>query len=115
MVRAGLCSLCLRRVRLSREKFAGKRELALRADGEACVLCGNFDDLIVHHRNRRLLATLCRGHHARVHHLRRLAYGLDPLFVRLWRERHRGQPEQLELALVAVSPRPVQVALFAAA
>jgi hypothetical protein len=112
----GRCERCYRRLRLSREKFEGRREETLARDGYACLVCGGIDLLIVHHRTRRKFATLCRGHHSTVHHLGRLRYGMNPLFVQLWREQHPDQPLQLELRLAsgAITPAFRLAGLFEA-
>jgi hypothetical protein len=113
---SGLCPRCLRRRRLSAEKFDGKREDALGRDGYACVACAGIDALLVHHRKRRnllrWLATLCRKCHPRVHHSSRCPYHWPELLKQLWREQHSGQAEQLELPLSGVEPAARQADLF---
>ena len=107
----------------NRRYFASLRERTLFRDGGMCLVCGEIrpEQLIVHHRAPRvarlgLLATLCRGCHARVHHLPRLRYGLPAFLETLWREQHRDAPAQLELAFAAGASTAVrQVELFVAA
>jgi hypothetical protein len=112
---SGFCRVCQRRRRLSLEKFDGGRESAFARDGEACVVCGAIDDLVCHHRTRKLFGTLCRGDHARVHHIRRLRFGLPRKLKQLWRELHRAQPEQIEFSFAAESAPMRQAALFESA
>lgn len=110
--RAGLCARCHRRARLNRENFDGRRDAVLARDGFACVLCGATENLVVHHRNKVRLVTLCRGEHASVHHRRRLPFGVPDLYAQLWREQHAHQAQQLELPLLVVEPTIEQIALF---
>lgn len=115
----GRCSHCYRAWRLSRERFAGLRQSALRRDG-GCVLCGACASLVVHHRlpgqnELHRLAVLCRACHVRVHFVPRLRFGASPHFRLLWRELHREELEQLELPFFAPAEEMVQAALFAAA
>ncbi len=116
----GLCRQCYEDWRRDEKHFAGLRDRALKRDG-ACLVCYRLDQLLVHHRNPGvnrlpLFATLCRGHHNQVHHIRRIWYGIDPKLRQLWLEVHRTQPLQLELALDLGASRPiVQAGLFEAA
>lgn len=113
------CPVCRRRARLNRERFGGEREAVLRRDDYQCQACGELRAslVVVHHRRpgsrqRRHMITLCRSCHARAHFLYRPSFGvaLDaPLLYALWRELHRGQPEQL--ILLAPPPAATQRAL----
>ena len=105
---AGFCAGCARRVRLSREKFAGLRESALQRDAYQCRGCGEFISrvLVVHHRRPgqtqlRLLVTLCRRCHVRVHRRHAPALWFSSFLLELWRELHRGWPEQRRLPFLA--------------
>lgn len=72
-------------------------------------------NVVVHHRDRngRRLITLCRRHHASVHHRAQLWFGAHPLYVELWREQHRLQASQLELPFPFIeAPTFEQVMLF---
>jgi hypothetical protein len=95
----GLCRRCYDARRYSEVRFDGRRSAVLARDGFACVLSGVRQDLNVHHRSKRAFITLSRRWHTRVHHLRRLRYGMPALFVRLWEEQH-GRSRQLDLPLV---------------
>lgn len=116
----GLCRACYEDWRRDEEHFAGLRDQALARDG-ACLVCFALKQLLVHHRRPGVnqlqwFATLCHGCHNRVHHIRRIWYGMNPNLRQLWLEVHRGQPLQLELALEIGANRPVvQVSLFEAA
>ena len=88
--------------------------------------CGEFDpaQIVVHHRlpdvhRLPLLLTLCRACHARVHRTFRPRYGMPEFLRILWREQHRGWPEQWDLALpsaaVSLFENVYQVSLFEAA
>lgn len=120
----GRCAACYWEWRNSERRFAGLRERVLIRDGRCCAACGEFDParLIVHHRRpgiqqMRLLISLCRGCHARVHHTWRPAYGFSPSLRALWREQYPQLAEQLELALTISVPAHLfaQVSLFEAA
>ena len=109
-----LCGRCYCAEYRDRRLFGGRREQALRRDGRRCTNCGADGQIVVHHRSpglntTRLLCTLCRRCHARVHRLYRLRYGLPEHFRRLWEEQHPKQPEQLELPLVTSSGNGVAV------
>jgi hypothetical protein len=117
----GLCRTCYEDWRRDEAHFDGLRDQALARDG-ACLVCAEWDltKLIVHHRRpgfNRLawLATLCRRHHNQVHHVRRIRYGMDARLRQFWLEAHRGQPLQLELALVEIRAEFRQARLFEAA
>ncbi len=116
--RESACARCRRRQRLSVDKFGGLREQALHRDGYACLLCGSFEQILGHHRKPgknalERIATLCRRCHPRIHFIKRLAFGVSPLFVQLWIELHRRQPRQRELPFFAAQ-RAEQRKLFAA-
>ena len=117
----GLCSRCLRRARLSRERFAGLRELALQRDSYQCQCCGELDTrlVLVHHRrpgfNRlRYFVTICRRCHVRVHLTCRpcFAFATNGLLYQLWAEVHRRTPKQRLLALLEDDKRAYQAGLF---
>lgn len=114
----GLCRRCYDAQLRNQKRFEGKRDLILERDGGCCVLCPSMEDLIVHHRSLRRYATLCRAHHARVHHLVRLRGLMPHLFQVLWEEQN-GRSRQLELPLVlsgdaVVAPTEQQTLFFAA-
>lgn len=97
--RHGRCAGCERRRRLSLERFGGLREAALLRDRYRCRHCRTRDDLLVHHRRPgvnvlRLLITLCRRCHSRVHNTLRPQYEFPALLLTLWRESHPGVAEQ---------------------
>ncbi len=109
------CVRCRRRARLSRENFEGLREAVLRRDDWQCQCCGEVERalLLVHHRrpgwNReQWLVTICRACHVRVHLTFRPRF--SGLLRRLWREAHRGLPEQRVLP-VLLAERARQVPL----
>ena len=104
------CERCARRERLNREQFDGNREAVLRRDEYQCQACGELDGrlILVHHRTRRLYVTLCRRCHPVIHFTARPSYAMlaeTPFLYLLWRELHRGQPEQLPLE----APAPQQL------
>jgi hypothetical protein len=108
LFRRDLCSRCMRRQRLSRERFGGQRESILARDGRQCQGCGELEErkVLVHHRSHRRLITLCRRCH-------------PPLLRQLWREQHPGLAEQRELAfgraIASGEDAEVQASLFDAA
>lgn len=109
--RSGLCPRCARRARLSRERFAGEREAALRRDNYQCRICGNLDQIVLHHRRpgvnvREAYITLCRGCHNRIHHTHRPGFGFLDMMRRLWREVNADVAEQRLLELLADSGVP---------
>lgn len=110
----GLCSRCYEQRRHSIRRFAGRREVIVRRDGGMCTNCPNTADIIVHHRSKRIFASLCRGCHSQVHHVRRLRLGrLSPYLETLWLELHRSQAQQLLLpAFVQESVIEQQALLF---
>jgi hypothetical protein len=95
------CRLCYYRRHRSLRFFGGLRETILKRDRFRCRACGSIARLVVHHRNgdnqKRRLITLCIGCHTRVHHYRALRRWVPEVLLRLWRERHPGQPIQLQL------------------
>jgi 5-methylcytosine-specific restriction endonuclease McrA len=102
--RHGRCARCQRQQKLSREAFGGNRDRALTRDGRRCQGCGGVKDLLVHHRQPgldflRLLITLCRSCHTRIHRTYRPQFGFPAELRNLWREAHPDLAEQLELAL----------------
>lgn len=119
----GQCSTCNRRARLSREKFAGHREEVLERDGYRAQCCGVIEGLLVHHRRpgrsaRRLMISLCRRCHTRIHRTLRPRFTFPAELRPLWREVHPGQVEQLCLPLTAGFAPTIeaeQPALFEAA
>jgi hypothetical protein len=119
----GLCETCNRRERLSREMFGGLRTEILERDGFRGQCCGAIEDLLVHHRRpgrnlRRLLTTLCRRCHARIHRTLYPTFAFPAELRELWREAHPGQAEQLCLRLTthfSTGIEAEQPALFEAA
>jgi hypothetical protein len=118
---AGFCTKCQRRRRLNVENFGGQRERVMRRDDWQCRVCGERDmvQLLVHHRRPGLnddnwLITLCRACHVRVHHTWRPSWAFltFDLMRRLWKELHRGLPEQRLLALLAEEQREEQQAVL---
>ena len=104
--RRGLCRRCDRQRRLSEERFGGLRERILLRDASRCRCCGEgeFRRLVVHHRRPgansiRLLITLCRTCHVRVHRTWRPRFGFPPELRVLWREQYPKLAEQRELPL----------------
>jgi len=91
----GLCARCYWQLRNDIRNFDGRREQTLRRDRRRCVICSSDEDPIVHHRPRGL-ATLCRPHHAKIHHLAAL-YFASEIMVELWTELHPNKPQQLQL------------------
>jgi hypothetical protein len=97
----GCCRLCYYGRHRSLRFFGGLRETILRRDRLRCRVCGSSARLVVHHRNgdnqKRRLITLCIGCHTRVHRWGALRRCVPQVLLRLWRERHPGQPLQLQL------------------
>ncbi len=98
---AGRCARCYRRHWTDQKLFNGQREAVLNRD-RVCLVCGASSDLILHHRRppsatQRLLATLCRACHPRVHQWNTLPYWVSPFMRQLWREANPKTPEQLPL------------------
>jgi hypothetical protein len=98
---AGRCARCYRRHRADQRLFNGQREAVLNRD-RVCLVCGSSHDLIVHHRrppaaNLRVLATLCRTCHPRIHQWNTLPHWVSPFMRQLWREANPEVPEQLPL------------------
>jgi 5-methylcytosine-specific restriction endonuclease McrA len=98
-----LCRRCRQQAADSRRRFGGWREAVVRRDRGQCVACGERPARPhVHHRrpgvqDRRWLAALCPGCHARIHQLAALGRGwLPPRFIELWSEQHPGAPVQLQ-------------------
>jgi len=108
----GCCRLCYYGRHRSLRFFGGLREAVLRRDRFRCRACGSSVRLVVHHRNadnqKRRLITLCIGCHTRVHRWGALRRWVPQVLLKLWRERHRHQPLQLQLPFGVkrpVSPR----------
>ncbi len=110
---AGLCRACYRGKALSKRRFGGNREAAIRRDGRRCRACGRENLfgrwLHLHHRERGRsdedsLVTLCARCHPRVHRLLRLRVWMPDFFVELWREQHPASPLQLQFALLPLLP-----------
>jgi len=105
----GCCRLCYGRRYRSLRFFGGLREMILKRDRFRCRACGASARLVVHHRSddnqKRRLITLCIGCHARVHLYRALRSCVPEVVVKLWRERHPGEPVQLQL-LFGVKRQP---------
>ena len=109
--RRGLCRRCDRLRRLSREHFGGLRERVLLRDEARCRCCGEFEiqRLVVHHRRPgansiRLLLTLCRACHVRIHRTWRPRFGFSGELRLLWREQYPDLAEQRELPLYGPAP-----------
>lgn len=107
----GVCPVCERRERLSRERFGGMRAFVLARDGYRAQCCGSIENLLVHHRRPgrnqpAVLIALCRACHTRVHHTLRPGFAFPPLLRDLWREQHRDLAEQLLLHLVDIGAPP---------
>lgn len=108
---------------MSREKFGGLRTEVLERDSYRAQCCGAIEDLLVHHRRpgrnaRRLMISLCRRCHARVHRTKYPRYTFPETLRELWREAHPDQAEQLCFRLTThLSPEneAAQPALFEAA
>jgi hypothetical protein len=99
----GQCRACYDRRYHSLRFFGGLRELILERDHHRCRACGAPSGLVVHHRKEgnqvESLVTLCVRCHMRIHHSLGLRYWLSGPLLRLWREWHRREPVQLQLAL----------------
>jgi hypothetical protein len=97
----GCCRLCYYRRYRSLRFFGGLREVVLKRDSFRCRACGAGARLVVHHRSgdnqKRRLITLCIGCHTRVHRYRALRSWVPEVLLKLWRERHRREPFQLQL------------------
>jgi len=97
----GCCRLCYCRRYRSLRFFGGLREVVLKRDRFRCRACGASARLVVHHRSddtqKRRLITLCIGCHTRVHRYRALWSWVPEVLHKLWRERHPGEPVQLQL------------------
>ena len=97
----GCCRLCYCRRYRSLRFFGGLREAVLKRDRFRCRACGASARLVVHHRSgdnqKRRLITLCIGCHTRVHRYRALWSWVPEVLLKLWRERHPGEPVQLQL------------------
>ena len=109
----GCCRLCYCRRYRSLRFFGGLREAVLKRDRFRCRACGASARLVVHHRSgdnqKRRLITLCVGCHTRVHRYRALWTWVPEVLLRLWRERHPGEPVQFQLLFGIkrqVNPRP---------
>lgn len=110
----GLCARCYRERRLNNKRFNGRRDAAIARDGRRCVLCRS-ERLIVHHRNRCEMVTLCVRCHPRIHRTLRPRFGtFDEATRQLWREQHPDLAEQIELKFNVnpPAPDPVQIDLF---
>ena len=101
----GCCRRCYDRRRHSLRFFGGIREQVVERDRFRCRACGTRRRLLVHHRDRSnepdLLVTLCIRCHVRIHRSLGVRYWLSGLVLKLWRELHRHEPMQLQLALNA--------------
>jgi hypothetical protein len=100
----GCCRLCYYRRYRSLRFFGGLREAVLRRDRFRCRACGSNARLVVHHRSednqKRRLITLWIGCHTRVHRWGALRRWVAQVLLKLWRERHRHQPVQLQLPFI---------------
>jgi hypothetical protein len=103
------------------------RQTVLERDRRVCRVCGEAKSaggspIHVHHRRpgvsrEKLLIALCPAHHALVHRLQVLDRMLPPLLSELWRELHRGAPEQLflnfeQMSISEAEPTPSPVWLW---
>jgi hypothetical protein len=98
----GCCRACYDRRYHSMRFFGGMREGVLTRDRYRCRGCGGRSRLVVHHRagsnEPGLLVTLCIRCHTRVHSASGLRHWLTGTLLRLWRELHRHDPVQFQLA-----------------
>ncbi len=101
------CRRCYDRRHHSLRFFGGMRERVLERDRFRCRACGARVRLLVHHRDRSnepdLLITLCIRCHARIHRSLGVRRWLSGPLLNLWRELHRDEPLQLQLALGSVA------------
>ena len=101
--RLGCCRSCYDRRHHSLRFFGGLREHVLERDRFRCRGCGVSSALVVHHRapdnQAASLITLCIRCHLRVHRSSGSRYWFPHVLLRLWRELHRREPVQLQLAL----------------
>jgi hypothetical protein len=108
--------------RQDEEYFGGLREKVLERDEYRCRVCGKpglyGKKLVVHHRRPgisilKLLITLCRGCHSKVHKLEWLNGANVPEILRvLWRELHPGGSEQYPMDFSALGDECVSGSLF---
>ena len=100
--RLGCCRTCYDRRHHSLRFFGGMRERVLERDRLRCRACGARSRLVVHHRDGSNepdgLVTLCIRCHTRIHRSSGLRHWLSGTLLRLWRELHRRDPVQLQLA-----------------
>jgi hypothetical protein len=98
----GRCRACYDQRHHSLRFFGGMRERVLARDRYRCRGCGGRSRLVVHHRDRsnqpEWLVTLCIGCHTRIHRSSGWRHWLSGTLLRLWRELHRHDPMQFELA-----------------
>jgi hypothetical protein len=98
----GCCRSCYDRRHHSLRFFRGMRERVLERDRLRCRACGARSHLVVHHRDGSNepdgLVTLCIRCHTRIHCSSGLRHWLSGTLLRLWRELHRRDPVQLQLA-----------------
>lgn len=109
--RWGCCRACYDRRHHSLRFFGGLRERVLQRDRCRCRGCGVSSALVVHHRapdnQAASLITLCIRCHMRVHRSFGSRYWFPQVLLRLWRELHRREPVQLQLALEG--PRKIEM------
>lgn len=102
MKRSGCCRSCYDRRHHSVRFFGGLRERVLERDRFRCSACRTRFALLVHHRDRsnqtKSLITLCIRCHVRIHRSVGLRHWLSGRLLKLWRELHPSDPEQLQLA-----------------
>jgi DNA-binding transcriptional LysR family regulator len=101
---AGLCARCYWARQHDARHFGGLREKAILRD-RVCLVCGADHELIVHHRRPpvttiRLLATLCRRCHPRIHRWNCLPAWSSEFMRQLWRGANPETPEQLPLPII---------------
>jgi hypothetical protein len=98
----GCCRSCYDRWHHSIRFFGGLRERVLERDHFRCSACQTRSRLLVHHRDQhnqaKSLVTLCIRCHMRIHRSVGLRRWLSGQLLRLWREMHPSEPEQLQLA-----------------
>jgi hypothetical protein len=98
----GCCRSCYDRWHYSIRFLGGLRERVMKRDHFRCSACHTRSRLLVHHRDQRnqakSLITLCIRCHMRIHRSVGLRRWLSGELLRLWRELHPSDPEQLQLA-----------------
>ncbi len=102
----GLCPTCYTLKRRDMSYFGGLREEVLKRDGYTCQGCGapgrRKRSITVHHRQPgvsllSLMISLCPKCHAKVERTQMVLFGMNPLLLELWREKHPQGLEQFAL------------------